>query len=97
MAYYLMNILTIAVPTFILLFGSAFILPNCMAIALGAFPKMAGSASAVIGCLLMVGTGVITAIASLLKTNTQIPLSITYLILVALCLTVYFFMLKTRA
>jgi len=95
-SYYLMNIFSITIPTFILFFGSAFILPNCMAIALGAFPKIAGTASAVIGCLLMIGTGIITALASLLKTNSQLPLSVTYLILVMLCFLVYFSMMVRK-
>lgn len=85
----------IVVPTFILFVCGGAIFPNCLGRALSLFPKMGGSASATMGSLFVVGAGVMSGIASVLKTKSQIPLSMLYILLMLLSLGVYVFLLRT--
>ena len=64
-------------------------MPNCTALSLSIFPKMAGTASALSGSLMIIGTVFITGIASLLKTNNPIPMSIAYVVIVSVCFLIY--------
>ncbi len=87
------NLYIIIIPVFILFYCSGFTFPNLMGKAIGLFPKMAGSASAVFGSVIVMSVFLVTLFATLLKTNTQMPLAITYCILLSIC-AILFFILK---
>lgn len=73
-----MNIYTILIPTFWLFFLCGINYPNITVKVLSLFPKSAGTASALMGSLVTLGTFALTGIAALLKTDSQLPTSLTY-------------------
>jgi MFS transporter, DHA1 family, multidrug resistance protein len=90
------NLASIAIPTFIIFFCGGIIFPNCMAICLSLFAEIAGTASAVMGFLFVVATSLVSALASLLETTSAFPLSMSYLILIALNLVLCLALLKAN-
>jgi DHA1 family bicyclomycin/chloramphenicol resistance-like MFS transporter len=81
---YAVNIWHIVVPTFIIFFCGGIIFPNCMTICLSLFVEIAGTASAVMGFLFVIGTSIVSAVASFLETTSLFPLAISYLLLIVL-------------
>ncbi len=90
---YKLNLYIILIPVFILFYCAGFTFPNLMGRAIGLFPKMAGSASALFGSLATSGVFLMTLFATQLKTNTQMPLAITYCTLIFIA-TILFFVSK---
>jgi Bcr/CflA subfamily drug resistance transporter len=86
-----LNVYTIVIPVAVLIFICGFIFSNIMAKAIGLFPQVAGTASAMFGSLVATGTFLMTLIATVLKSNTQFPLFITYT--VSLFVSLILFML----
>lgn len=83
--------------TFFLLIASGMIFPNSMAKCLSLFPKTAGTATAIMGASFIIGTSLITSLASLLETSTLVPISACYVLLMIICSFVYFTMLKEKS
>lgn len=90
-----LNIWTLTVPTFLIFLGCGIIFPNCMAICMSLFTEIAGTASAVMGFLFVVATSIVSAVASLLKSSSVLPLSLAYVALIALSLVLCLALLKT--
>lgn len=76
-----LNLYAILIPTFAVFFFVGFIVPNALSQTMASFSNMAGTASAVFGTLTGIVVSFISAFGSTLKSNSQIPLSITYLFL----------------
>lgn len=75
------NLYIISIPVFIIFFFIGFIVPNALAQTMSLFSNSAGTASSIFGTLTGMCAFLITAFGSSLKTNSQMPLSITYLAL----------------
>jgi len=85
-----LNLLVLILPIFLfLLLG--FVFPNLMAKIIGFFPKNGGTANAIFGSLASVGVFVITTFAVLLKTNSQMPMVLTYVVLLLINLICFLF------
>lgn len=80
--------------TFCLLIASGIIFPNSMAQALSLFSKTAGTATAIMGASFILGTSIIASLASFLDTKTLIPISLSYIFLMAICLAVHLWAAK---
>jgi MFS family permease len=91
-----MHLITLIASTFCLLIASGSIFPNCMAKCLSLFPKTAGTATAIMGSFFIIGTAIITSMASLLETKTLIPISLCYVLLMGISLTTYLLMLRAK-
>lgn len=89
-----LNIWTLTLPTFLIFFGCGIIFPNCMAICMSLFTEIAGTASAVMGFLFVVATSLVSALASLLKSSSPLPLACAYLVLIALSLALSALLLR---
>jgi len=85
-----MNSWNILIPVMLVFFSTSVIFPNIAAKNMQIFPKLAGLASAVYGAVVVMGAFIITFLAALLKTDTQIPMSIAYVILFVVALTLAF-------
>lgn len=85
-----LNIYTIMVPTFILIYVGGIAFPNNYAQALSLFPKINASANAFFGAFLFLIPGAASAIGTLLKSNSAIPLMTTYMILIIFSIIIYF-------
>lgn len=88
------NIWIITLPSFLLFFVGGIIYPNCMGKGMALFRASGGAASAVMGCLFVVGSFIVGYIASLLPTSSIMPMSLAYLVLAIGYIVVKFGMLK---
>ena len=70
-----MHVWTILVPTIIYVLGARVIIPNAISCCLEHFGQQAGTASGLIGAIQILGTTLISAIASQFETTTQLPLA----------------------
>lgn len=89
-----MNLYIILIPTFFLFYTFGFIFPNIMAKGLGLFPKQGGSANAIFGTILGCGVFITISLATLLKTNTQMPMAYLYVGLAISWLILFFIIQK---
>ena len=85
------NIYIIVIPTFIIFIFAALILPTMAAISLGSFSDRAGIANAVYGISSAGAIFVMTSLATIFKTSSQIPMTLMYLGLTILCLIFFIF------
>lgn len=83
------NLLLVFLPTFLIFFFIGFIVPNALAQTMKLFPQNAGMASAVFGIVTGSLVFLITSFGSILKTNSQLPLSLAYLFLLILSLILF--------
>ncbi len=83
------NLWSIFLPATAFYFGSIFIWPNIFATAMTPFAKNAGYAGSAYGFMQMIGGGVIGLIAAHLPTETQVPLAIMFIVLVAVAWLVF--------
>lgn len=81
-----MNLFIILSPVLLLLFLCGLIFPNMMTKIFSLFPKQAGTTNAIYGGAVSLGVFLMTAFASTLKINSQIPMAITYTGLFLICL-----------
>lgn len=79
---------------FSMLFCCGFTFPNIMTELIMLFPKQAGAANAVYSIIILPGGFLLTPFIGLLKTNSQIPMSCTYIILFLICLSLLLFIKK---
>ena len=84
------NLYIILIPVFIFLFLCGLIFPNMAAKVVSLFPKQAGTVNAVYGVFVAGGVFLMTIFATILKTNTQIPMMLTYMGLFLLCVILFF-------
>lgn len=83
------NLWVLVLPLMVLFCTSSIIFSNFFALCVSFFSKNAGAASAVMGTLFVVGAGLLSASASLLKTKTLTPLALTYALLLLISIVVY--------
>jgi len=79
-----LNIYAIVIPNAALFFISCMIFASSMGLAMGLFREMAGTASAIMGFMFVLGTGLTSATVSLFHVKTQLPIALSYLVLLSL-------------
>ncbi len=84
------NLTLIIVPTFLAIMFSGSVFSIYVAEGMTLFPEMAGSANAVLFTLIWIAFSIFTLIATLLKSTTLLPYSLTFLCVCLLCLLVYY-------
>lgn len=84
------NLYVIILPIFLLFLVCGWVFPNLMAKTMGLFPKIAGTASALFGTIVAGGVFLMTMFATTLKTTSQLPMVITYVVVVAICIGLFF-------
>lgn len=80
------NLFIVLIPTFLIFFFIGFIVPNALVQTMTLFSKAAGTASSVFGTVTGIIVFIVTIFGSVLKTESQIPLSLTYLVLLMLAM-----------
>ena len=83
------NLYIVLIPIFFLLFISGLIFPNIMSGCLGLFSNTGGTASAVYGTCMLAGTTIITAFATKIKINSQLPMEYMYTTMFFACLILF--------
>lgn len=76
-----MNLYVILSPIYIIFFFIGFIVPNALALTMSLFSEIAGTASSIFGTLTGIIVFIITMFGSNLKTDSQISLAVSYLVL----------------
>jgi len=79
----------VLVPTLIYILGSRVIMANATAGALTPFPKNSGTAAAVMGCILMLGSGLVSFIHAMSESFDPLSLGVTFLMLGSIGLVVF--------
>lgn len=87
------NTYAILIPIMVMLYFSGIPFPNYYSFCISLFPNITGSANAFAGSLVFTGAGIGTALGTLLKATSIIPLALAYLIIV-IGIWVLFLMLK---
>lgn len=85
-----LNLFSILIPIFFLFFFCGVMFPNIMSMNASLFPASAGTTSAVFGSGVSSGVFVIAMLASLLGTQTQIPLAFMYLGMCVISFVLFF-------
>jgi len=88
-----LNIWIITVPIIFIVIGVGFMFSNAMTKVMMIFPEKAGIAGAVLGVLFVITTAISSTIISYLKHGSLVPPAWAYLVLVALQIFVYYFLL----
>jgi len=85
-----MNLYTIIIPLFFLIWLGGIVFPNNFAQGISMFPKTTGSANALFGGLLFLLTGVSSGLSTMLKSTNQLPLTIASVGIIIVCLIIYY-------
>jgi MFS transporter, DHA1 family, multidrug resistance protein len=88
---YFVSIYSWIISLFLLIFFSGYLFPNGFGFCLGIFPKASGAASALMGTLLITGSGLVVFVGSLLSFSSVIPLLHIYLVSFVLSFLIIFF------
>ena len=91
-----LKIYTFMIPICFLTYLGGIVFPNYFSNALALFPTKTGSANALMGAAVFMIPSIISAFGTLLKSNTQLPLTMAYLAIVIICL-VLCYVLRGRA
>jgi len=83
------NLYIIMLPIFFLFFFCGFIFPNIMTMNMNLFSTNAGTSSAIFGSWVSGGVAVFSTIATLLGTETQVPLAMMYLGICVICVVLF--------
>lgn len=84
------NIYVILIPTILIIWLGGTIFPINFAKAMALYPTMTGSANALFGSMVFSLSGLVSILASSLKSNELYPFALSYLALIVLCLlTIY--------
>lgn len=97
--YLKMTVYIIVPPILLLTWFGGIIFPNYFARVVSLFPTMTGSANALFGSFIFLIAGLSSGLGAYLKSSSQLPLSITYVVLVICCFILYYSSLsktKTR-
>lgn len=84
------SIYNLVITTFVLLYLGGIVFPSYFAKTVALFPHMAGKASALSGAFSVLIASIISALATLLRSNTQIPLALTYVGISIVCLLIFY-------
>lgn len=93
---YPINIYNIVLPLVVLLWLDGIILPNYFTRCVSLFPKMTASANALFGSITFLIGGISSGFVSLLKSTSATPFASAVLVLVVICLLLYFIDNKTK-
>ncbi len=83
------NLWSTSIPAVFLFVCAGVAFTYCFGKCLGIFPQMAGTAAAVMGSIFSTIAGLMSGIGSLLRADSLVPLSITYLILISVVFVIY--------
>lgn len=86
-----LSVLSLLIPTLILVLLGALVFSASYGASLSLFPQIVGSNSAATGAMLSIGTGSISSLAVILKTNSDVPLFITFFVFFTVASLLYFF------
>ncbi len=84
-------------PLTIIIMLSNIVFPSYLGQAMALFPKSTGSANALLGAFLYVITGISSGMATFLKSTSTIPLVMTYVFILGLCLIIIYFGYRKKA
>lgn len=84
------NLPDLLIQTFILIYLGGIVFPNYFARNISWFPKNAATANALSGAFMTVIASSSSAVASTLRSDSQLPLTIAYIVVVMICLAVYY-------
>jgi MFS transporter, DHA1 family, multidrug resistance protein len=90
------NLYIIVIPVYLLFILCGLVFPNILSMIFSLFPHASGTASAIYGAFGVNGTFLITTLASLLKTTSQIPMVILYIALLFISLVLMLIALKLK-
>ncbi len=85
------NLMDLLIQTFIMIYLGGIIFPNYFARNISWFPKNAATANALTGAFMTIIASTSSGIGSLLKSNSQLPLTVAYVIVIVICMIVYSF------
>lgn len=85
-----LNLFIVVVPVFFLFFFCGLIFPNIAGAVLNLFNKNSGIVSAVMGTLQVGGVFLLSSLATLLKTNSQMPMALLYVVMMLINLLLFF-------
>jgi Bcr/CflA subfamily drug resistance transporter len=90
LAYFLhrINLSSILIPSAIFVVGTRIVIPNAMACSMEEFRHLGGSSSALIGCIQMLGSSLVSAIMANFSYESPVPLAFFFTMLGMLSLTV---------
>ncbi len=90
------NLATITVPVYIIVFCIALINPNLMGEIMAIFPKSGGTVAAIIGCMIIVCALISSGIASLIHSLNQIPMAWLYTVLIVINCLIYGLVIRKK-
>jgi predicted MFS family arabinose efflux permease len=85
------NIYLIIIPVCLILWLGGIVYPNYFSRSIALFPTMTGSANALFSGFVYLISGVSSGFATYLKSSSQIPLALAYLVLTGCCLLLFFY------
>lgn len=85
-----LNIYSIVIPIFFILWTGGIIFPNYFARNITLFPETTGSANALFGSFVFLIAGMSSALGTLLKSTSELPLNMAYIVLIVFCLVIYY-------
>lgn len=88
--YLPLNIYSIVIPIICMLFFGGIVFPNYFATSLSLFPRATGSANALFGAFIFLIAGMSSALATFLKSTSEVPLACAYIIAISLCLICFY-------
>lgn len=94
--FHVLNVAVVMIPTLFFVLGCSFIYANAMAGAFTPFAAIAGTAGALLGCIQMVGSFIVSLLVTRLHTDNQLSLALIYIFLSVLCFaTFYYFIVQS--
>lgn len=84
------NLSDLLIQTFILIYLGGIVFPNYFARNIAWFPKNAATANALTGAFMTVIASSSSAVGTLLKSNSQVPLTMAYIVVILICISVYY-------
>lgn len=92
----LFNVWTASIPPIVIFIFAGYLFTLCFARCISIFPEKAGVASAILGSVFSITSGIMSGIGSILKSHTLIPISITYLCMIAVIALVFFTLFQQK-
>lgn len=93
LAYYFnyVNLMSVLLPSAIYVIGARIVIPNAIAGSMKEFRHLSGSSSALIGCIQMMGSSLISLLIANFNYNSPFPLALFFTVLGLMSLTITFF------
>lgn len=84
------NLTDLIIQTFILIYLGGIVFPNYFARNVSWFPQNAATANALTGAFMTIIASSSSAVASTLRSDSQVPLTIAYIVIIVICIAVYY-------